>query len=111
MGMQLSLATAVNIKLESSFEDILGYAEHAMTVEERRARWARWLRIARKRERSRHAAVLWTSPSEDCRGCRHLRGRAWCRQMELPACVNPVLSFRAGMVGMACMGLGWEDRG
>jgi len=109
--MQLSLAATINISLESSFKDILGYAEHAMTVEERRARWAQWLRIARKHERSRHAAVHWTSACEDCRGCRHLQGRAWCRWMELPATVNPVLSFRAGMVGMACMGLGREDRG
>lgn len=36
--------------------------------------------------------------------CNYLRD-GWCEYMELPCAVNPYLTPRTGMVGMACMGM------
>jgi len=108
---QLSLAAAIDISLDSSFEDLLGYASRAMSECERRQRWARWLRLARQTDPD--CAAMWES-DEGCveRGrCQHLRGRAWCANMGLPATVNPRLSFGMGMIGMACMGMSYNPQG
>ena len=31
-----------------------------------------------------------------------------CESQELPACFNPILTGRCGVIGMACMGTGFE---
>jgi hypothetical protein len=33
----------------------------------------------------------------------------WCLRAELPCTVNPLLTVKHGMMGMACMGMGYDD--
>ena len=83
------------VTLRISFEDLLGQDCKAMPEATRRERWNAWKALDAE-------AAEWWEPSE-CAGCRHLMGD-WCDLMGLPASVNPILSFRAGMIGIACMG-------
>lgn len=92
------------VTLRMSFEDILGAKASAMTETERRERWAAWLKLSRGGGDKGAGARWWMNASE-CIGCDHRRG-AWCKLMGLPCSVNPILSFRQGMLGMACMGAG-----
>lgn len=121
----------IPVTLTISFKDLFG----AVTEQERRTRWAQWLRIARRvaakttcrieitpaggalppQRRARLPAdeytAAWTDASA-CYGddgktrCRLLQGRCWCRGAMLPASANPILSYREGIPGMACMGGG-----
>jgi hypothetical protein len=68
-----------------------------------RARWAVWLRLARRKDREQ--AVMWARGHE-CHNCAHRRG-GWCVQIGLPCTVNPILTVRHGMIGMACI---WPQR-
>lgn len=86
--------------LEISFEDLLGRNCHAMPEATRRERWEAWKTLDAD-------AASWWAASE-CAGCKHILGD-WCDLVGLPASVSPVLSFRHGMVGMACMGMGREN--
>jgi hypothetical protein len=104
---QLNLFAAP-VSLDDSFETILGCGSVEFDEALRRQRWARWLRLAWNRKRSRDAARYWRDASA-CIGCRHLRG-SWCGLMGLPCTVNPYVSFRAGVIGMACMGTGKDPR-
>jgi hypothetical protein len=95
--------------LNASFEVILGRNSGMFSEAERRKRWAAWLRAARRDgTEGRDVARAWTS--HECHGCKHRKG-AWCDLQGLPCTVNPVLSFRCGMVGMACMGAGRDEKG
>lgn len=88
------------VSLRISFEDLLGRDCNAMPEATRRERWEAWKALDAE-------AAEWWEASE-CEGCRYLLGD-WCDLMGLPASVNPVTSFRAGMIGMACMGMGREN--
>jgi len=93
--------------LNASFEDILGKKASTFPEGVRRQRWAAWLRAARRDgSKGRKLAKAWMS--HECHGCKHRNG-AWCDLQGLPCTVNPVLTFRHGMVGMACMGAGREE--
>ena len=104
-GIQADIQPAP-IRPDSSFESILGKNGGEYPEPTRRKRWAEWLRAARKDgQRGRQIARDWQA--HECHGCKHRNG-AWCDLEGLPCTVNPILSFRSGMVGMACMGMGWE---
>jgi hypothetical protein len=107
--MNIQLPLLPQVKLQSAFVDILGTGESFMPEQIRRQRWAQWLKQARRAGES-ELAKDWTSPEacidEDRGKCVHLRGK-WCALSSLPASVNPILSFRHGLVGMACMGIGF----
>lgn len=90
------------VTLEISFEDLLGINCREITEKDRRERWAKWLRLARADKQG--GAKYWCD-KEACFGCKSLRG-SWCELQELPCTVNPVLTFKTGMIGMACMGAG-----
>jgi hypothetical protein len=93
--------------LNAAFEDILGKTSATFPESVRRKRWAAWLRAARRAgSGGREMAKLWLA--HECHGCKHQNG-AWCDLQGLPCTVNPVLSFRGGMIGMACMGAGFEE--
>src|ERR1051325_5393470 len=92
----------VPVTLKISFENLLGKRSSEISAETRQARWEEWKALA-----GQDAAEWWEPDPEACGGCVHLAGD-WCRLMELPAAVNPILSFRFGMPGMACMGAGKE---
>ena len=98
------------VSLKITFEDLLGQRQADMTDAVRRERWDAWLRLAARR--SPDLIEAWTDVSACHEGgtCRHLDGR-WCRLQELPATVNPYLSYRTGSPGMACMGAAHEVPG
>jgi hypothetical protein len=113
---QMHLYQEIPVTLSISFELLFGSKQSHMSDDLRRVRWSRWLRLARKRRSTRDMACGWTDSSDcyddDTRArCRHLRGRCWCSASSLPATVNPILSFRQGISGMACMGMMREPLG
>lgn len=93
--------------LNSSFEDILGKKSSVFNEQQRRDRWAAWLRVARRTAPDgKETARYWLS--HECHGCIHRKG-GWCDLQGLPCTVNPYLTFKHGMIGMACMGAGREE--
>ncbi|MDR2020489.1 MAG: hypothetical protein LBQ14_06970 [Treponema sp.] len=71
-----------------------------------RQRWDEWKRLALAAG-EKDLINLWTD-TEACRGCKYL-DKDWCLQAELPCTVNPYLTVKHGMMGMACMGMGRDD--
>lgn len=68
--------------------------------------WLNWLGIVKKKDRLMHE--IWSDLSE-CLGCRYLDEKnAWCRSQKTPAAFDPFWTPRAGMTGIACMGMGKE---
>jgi hypothetical protein len=90
------------VALQSSWTKILDVAG----PEERRQRWEEWKRLALAAG-EKGLVDLWTD-TEACLGCKH-RNRDWCLRTELPCAVNPFLTLKTGMTGMACMGMGRDD--
>jgi len=91
------------ICLYSSFEQILGRKGDVYTADERKKRWNR-----AKSFFDKNTLDYWTD-SSGCHGCVHLNKKeAWCNYQGLPCTINPILSFRYGMIGMACMGVGFQ---
>lgn len=90
------------VKLESRWKEILGENAEAMPEDVRRRRWDDWLNLAGKGQRE-----IWTD-TNGCEDCIHLDGY-WCKLQGLPCTVNPILTMRHGMIGMACMGAGKES--
>lgn len=86
----------------SSFIQILGKNEEEYTEEGIKSRWEKHLSFLDKDMRN-----YWNNP-ESCIGCIHLDG-SWCNYMSLPCTVNPLLTISGGMIGMACMGIGYDD--
>ncbi len=94
------------ITLKSSFEEILGKNISVFTEKERKQRWNEWKQLAIK-EGSTELVELWET-SEGCDGCKHFNTKEnWCNSQSLPCAVNPILSFQKGIIGMACMGVGF----
>lgn len=93
-----------DVDLQISFVDLFGIDIVEGSEQEKRDRWAQWLKLVRADGCG--GGKYWCDKSE-CIGCKHLRG-TWCKQSELPCTVNPYLTFRTGMIGMACMGAGYD---
>lgn len=86
-----------------SFEQILGKSPEDIEPQERLRRWKKQMSF------SRSIKQYWSDTSE-CNGCIHLNKKeAWCELQGLPCCVNPILTYSSGMIGMACMGIGKEE--
>jgi hypothetical protein len=86
-----------------SFEQVLGKKPEDYTEDERKRRWNKQMSF------SKSVRELWSDTTE-CNGCIHLDKKgSWCNLQGLPCCVNPILTFRQGMIGMACMGTGKEE--
>lgn len=94
------------VTLETSWADLFGSKAENIDAATRRTRWATWLRLARKAG-ARDAATYWATGYEDCHSCEHRRG-GWCDLQQLPCTVNPILTVRHSVLGMACMGLGYQ---
>ncbi|WP_141638401.1 hypothetical protein [Leptospira weilii] len=92
--------------MESSFEVILGKKSEDYSNEVRQERWTYWKQIAFEKEP--WLRKVWANV-EACGGCVHLN-KSWCNLQGLPCTVNPIVSFRTGFPGMACMGTGYESR-
>lgn len=68
--------------------------------------WLNWLGIVKKKDKLLYE--VW-SDLEGCYECKHLnKNDIWCKLQNIPATINPILTLRLGMVGMACMGAGKE---
>lgn len=98
-----------------SWKDLLGKDENEFTPEARRARWEEWKALCRAGTTKDQQVVDWWTSHEGCfddgdGDCRHRDGD-WCCLMQLPASVNPRLTYNLGMIGMACMGAGYEPKG
>ena len=78
-----------------------------MSPEERKQRWEAWKQAAIKKG-DQNIVERWET-AEACEGCKHLDG-FWCNLQGLPCTVNPILTFRHGIIGMACMGAGYESK-
>lgn len=91
------------VTLESSWMQILGNNRSDMPDSVRRSRWEEWKRIATQND-AEDFVEFWCD-NAGCVGCIHL-DCDWCNLSQLPCTVNPVLTFRHNMMGMACMGFG-----
>jgi hypothetical protein len=90
------------ICLYSSFEQILGRKKDDYSTEEKRRRWSKIMSLDKKTKK------YWNNDSR-CVGCVYLK-KAWCEYSDLPCTVGPILSFRYGVSGMACGGIGRVNR-
>lgn len=100
----------MKVKLKQSFEQLLGKDSNQYTEQVRKDRWNKWKELAIKNG-DKELVEAWSS-LEACDDCIHInKEEAWCNLQGLPCTVNPILSFRMGMVGMACMGAGKEKAG
>ena len=101
------------IMLETTFEELFADSNESV----RRRNWVTWKRIA-KGYGCAEDVDRWEKP-EPCESCAHTvedwigaegAVRDWCSLIGLPCSVNPVLSFRHGIPGLACCGTRLEPR-
>jgi len=87
---------------------LFGAEPEDMPEKTRRQRWEEWKRLLIK-DGEQEMVDYWAKDhvDESCAGCIH-RDQDWCGYSGLPCNVNPILTFRMGMIGMACMGLGYR---
>lgn len=98
------------VTLKMSWFDMLGKEPKDFTGEQRLERWLKWQELV-KEKADLETLEYWTDKSQ-CDGCIWLdRGNSFCRDMYLPITVNPILTMRTGIIGMACMGSGYEKGG
>lgn len=97
------------VKLTSRWLEILGNNRSEMPDETRRQRWEEWKALCLKAEDGEAVVKTWTDCSETCTGCMH-KDKDWCRLQQLPCTVNPILTFDSNMIGMACMGAGFNQK-
>jgi hypothetical protein len=96
-----------SVRLESRFKELFGSVRSEMTEEQRRSRWEEWKQLCERQPDGKEVVDYWTNSEETCSGCKH-QDRDWCKQVGLPCTVNPILTFKEGIIGMACMGVGYE---
>lgn len=91
-----------------TWHDLLGEKRESMTDVERRARWEEWKKVTTA-VGDKHIVDYWAKDNveETCSGCVH-RDKDWCKLAGLPCNINPILTMKAGIIGMACMGAGKE---
>lgn len=64
--------------------------------------WLAWCFLAENNDKEMFE--YWTDITV-CKGCDQLdKENAWCNLQDLPCTVNPILTIKTGMIGMACMG-------
>lgn len=86
----------------SSFEQILGRQKSDYTEVERKVRWDKAMDIpGGKRVKEYYSNLC------ECVDCKHFKN-GWCGYASLPCGVNPILTYRDGSLGMACLGVGHE---
>ena len=68
---------------------------------DKRQNWEAWKKACADAG-EKEVADYWTDCAE-CSGCVHIDGD-WCTFANLPCTVNPVLTVKANIIGMACCG-------
>jgi len=102
--------TLPKVSLSIRWRELFGNTIHETSKEIRRARWDEWKSIGNKSGgRARQMVNYWSRDNveETCSGCKHRDGD-WCKLQGLPCNVNPILTFDNNLIGMACMGVGYE---
>lgn len=94
------------VTLNSNWADLFGKNSDELTPEQRKSNWEEWKRLANEAGDS-DIVYKWTDCKETCSGCVY-QNVDWCNYMGLPCSVNPVLTLKNGMKGMACMGTGYK---
>lgn len=96
-----------DVTLEISFEDLFGKNKEDIASCDKKFRWIEWKKIVIKKLNKEEAKAVFKfwMPADTCRNCVYREGE-WCVVEDLPCSVNPILSFRLGIPGLACRGLG-----
>lgn len=96
------------VSLSIRWAELFGENPKDISPEDRRKRWEEWKVLAIE-DGGQQVVDYWARDNIDecCFGCKHHDGD-WCKYSELPCCVNPVLTFRENIIGMACCGVGFE---
>lgn len=95
------------VELMSSWAELFNTT--TMDSKMRRERWQEWRRIAIQEQDGEEIVRIWSTPSEVCHNCDN-RDYDWCNHVGLPCTVNPVLTFQENLIGLACMGVGFEEK-
>lgn len=107
MAKQQQIPEEDMIYLNQRFHELLGKKKGDIAPADRKQRWDKWKELAVKYG-SKDLVEYWMD-TEACIGCKHLGKDAWCNLQELPCTVNPITTFQTGGIGMACMGIGFEE--
>jgi hypothetical protein len=94
------------VTLSISWYQLFGNKQVEIPDNIRRERWESWKQLAIA-DGGQKAVEYWSDASE-CNGCTNKNGD-WCKLMQLPCSVNPILTFRDNMIGLACMGAGRNE--
>lgn len=98
------------ITLTIRWHELFGENPADITPELRRKRWEEWKALGNKTDaQGRRMAKVWSKSDEKCTNCAHM-DKDWCNAFGLPCTVNPVLTYRHNMIGMACGGAGFEAK-
>jgi hypothetical protein len=97
-----------DVKLLSTFTEILGKKRNEMPDLIRRKRWEKWKEIVRQHKGNEGTLEFWAN-THACEGCNHI-DEDWCMLTQLPCTVNPIVTFQHGMIGMACQGVGYNTK-
>lgn len=89
------------VELTSRWHEILGCRREDMSDKTRRERWETWKKMAIN-DGGQYIVDYWTDTTS-CQNCKHI-DKDWCKLMQLPCTVNPILTFGENIIGMACMG-------
>ena len=89
------------VTLDIRWPELFGEKPSDMDAKTRRERWEEWKQLGLRE--SPENVEEWSTPEELCQNCQHRDGD-WCTAIALPCTVNPILTFRFGMLGLACEG-------
>ena len=97
------------ITFYSSFHQILGKSPKDYTPEERKNRWKRNMELLK--EIGCDDSVEYWNDISCCESCQFLDKKdAFCKSFGLPVTYNPITTHDTGMIGMACMGIGRQNK-
>lgn len=106
----IQLPLLPRVKLKTSWYELLGEKQSDMPDDVRRARWNEWCELAKKKNPEMYRYWQNSDGCEDGgKRCKHQDGD-WCLLSQLPTSINPYLTMKHGMIGMACMGAGFEAK-
>jgi hypothetical protein len=94
------------VKRECTWYELLGTKQNDMPDKLRRERREEWKNLAITNG-DIDIVEIWTDIS-GCINCTN-RDNDWCKYAQLPCTINPILTMKYGMIGMACCGVGHED--
>lgn len=98
-----------SVTLTIRWPELFGETKKDMSEKVRRKRWEQWKKLCAEQPDGKEVIEQWTNCEEGCSGCMHRDGD-WCNLESLPCTVNPILTYQYNMLGLACMGLGYQAK-